>query len=136
MTVLKITKCLEKELALSILVSKEKEKDQGVYYYDSSTRTSKTLLENAWRYKDLSIDKYGKQLAYKVAMDSAQIDSLKFELYYQKDLNSFTRQLGYGESNIKDGWKLTEKERLTFQKTENACYSTYSLKWNTPWTRL
>jgi dipeptidyl aminopeptidase/acylaminoacyl peptidase len=94
----------------------KKKKDQGVYYYDSSTRTSKTLLENAWRYKDLSIDKYGKQLAYKVAMDSAQIDSLKFELYYQKDLNSFTRQLGYGESNIKDGWKLTEKRKADFSE--------------------
>lgn len=94
----------------------KKKKDQGLYYYDADSRSSTTLLENAWRYKDLSIDKYGKQLAYKVAMDSTETDSLKFELYYQKDRNSLTRQLGYGEGNIKDGWKLTEQRKAVFSE--------------------
>jgi len=94
----------------------KKKKDQGIYYYDSNRRVSTTLLDNAWRYKDLSIDKYGKQLAYKVAMDSTETDSLKFELYYQKDMNSMTRQLGYGEGNITDGWKLTESRKAEFSE--------------------
>lgn len=94
----------------------KKKKDHGVYFYDATTRTSTTLLETAWRYKDLSIDKYGKQLAYKVAMDSTETDSLKYELYYQKDKNSFTRQLAYGEGNIKDGWTLTDKRKARFSE--------------------
>jgi dipeptidyl aminopeptidase/acylaminoacyl peptidase len=94
----------------------KKKKDQGIYYYDANSRTSTTLLDNAWRYKDLSIDKYGRQLAYKVAMDSTETDSLKFELYYQKDRNSLTRQLGYGEGNISDGWKLTEQRKAVFSE--------------------
>lgn len=95
----------------------KKKKDYGVYYYDLSTRTSTPLIENAWRYKDLAIDKYGRQLAYKVALDSAATDSLKFELYYQKDFKSYTRQLGYGDGNIKKGWKLTEKRKAVFSES-------------------
>lgn len=95
----------------------KKKKDHGVYYYDLSTRTSTPLIENAWRYKDLAIDKYGKQLAYKVALDSASTDSLKFELYYHKDFKSYTRQLGYGDGNIKKGWKLTEKRKAIFSES-------------------
>lgn len=94
----------------------KKKKDHGVYYYDVAAKASITLLNTAWRYKDLAIDKYGKQLAYKVAMDSTETDSLQYELYYQKDKDAFTRQLGYADKNIKEGWTLTDKRKPVFSE--------------------
>jgi hypothetical protein len=52
-----------------------------------------------------------------MAMDGAKTNLLKFKLYYQKDLNSLTKPLGYGGGNIKDGWKLSEKSNAKLSET-------------------
>ncbi|WP_124979230.1 alpha/beta hydrolase family protein [Nonlabens xiamenensis] len=113
-------------------------KDHGIYYYNSEDRRHDTLLNTAWRYKDLAIDKYGQQLAYKVAMDSTEKDSLQFELYYQKTPQSFTRQLGYGDQNIKEGWELTASRPPRFSDDAKRLffYTQPKLRYTIDTTRL
>jgi dipeptidyl aminopeptidase/acylaminoacyl peptidase len=37
-------------------------------------------------------------------------------LYYQKDKDAFTKQLGYADKNIKEGWTLTDKRKPVFSE--------------------
>ncbi|MGJ8683175.1 MAG: alpha/beta hydrolase family protein [Nonlabens sp.] len=95
---------------MSFIYSRKKgkdKKDHGVYMYNIETQESIEIQIDAWTYDKLSIDKYGKQAAYYVAIDSAETDSLKYDLHYLKDFTASPEKIAGTEKNIKVNWQLT-----------------------------
>ncbi len=96
---------------MSFIYSRKKgknKKDHGIYVYDIEKQESREIQTDAWLYDQLVIDKYGKQAAYYVAMDSAATDSLKYRLHYLKDLNASPEVLASNDVFVKNDWQLTK----------------------------
>lgn len=94
----------------------EKKGDLGVFAYDVKAMAKKQLDTGRYAYTQLAIDKTGQQLAYLSAKDSTEKDSLKYELFYLKDLvqKQLTDTLG---KNLRKNWKLSAAQKPHFSKT-------------------
>lgn len=93
----------------------DKKADLGVFSYDVQKGT-KTLLDSShYAYKQLSIDRFGKQMAFLAAQDSTKTDSLKYELFYVKnnEIKKITDTLG---QNLRKNWRLSAAQRPYFSK--------------------
>jgi len=91
-------------------------KDHGVYIYNIETQESKEIQTDAWTYSKLTIDKHGKQAAYYVAKDSAETDSLKYDLHYLKDLTAAPEKIAGLGKNIPSDWQLTSGNSSYFSE--------------------
>lgn len=94
----------------------EKKGDLGVFSYDLRTMAKKQLDTGRYAYTQLAIDESGQQLAYLSAKDSTENDSLKYELFYLKNLvhQQLTDTLG---NNLRTNWKLSAAQKPHFSKT-------------------
>ncbi|SDK72332.1 Prolyl oligopeptidase family protein [Salinimicrobium catena] len=93
----------------------EKKGDLGVFAYDVREMSRKQLDTGRYSYTQLAIDNSGQQLAYISAKDSTETDSLKYELFYVKDLaqKQLTDTLG---KNLKKNWKLSAAQQPQFSE--------------------
>jgi hypothetical protein len=82
--------------------------DKGLFFYDAKYNTIKSLLATAYDYKDMVLDDFGMQLAYKVAMTEVDAKEGNYELFYQRSAKTYTRQIAFGEGKVKMGWKLAD----------------------------
>lgn len=93
----------------------EKKGDLGVYFYDIREKSRQQLDTGRYSYNRLAIDKTGKQLAYLSAKDSAQPDSLNYELFHVKDRQ--VRQITDIQGrNLKDDWQISEFQSPYFSE--------------------
>ena len=90
-------------------------KDHGVYVYDIASQSNSEIHTDAWTYDKLAIDKNGKQLAYYVAIDSAETDSLKYQLHYLKDASSTPDNLT-SKTAFNSNWELTKGRGANFSE--------------------
>ncbi len=94
----------------------EKKSDLGVFAYDVKAMAKKQLDTGRYAYTQLAVDRSGKQMAYLSAKDSTEHDSLKYELFYLKDLaqKQLTDTLG---KHLRKNWKLSAAQKPHFSET-------------------
>ncbi len=99
----------------------DKKADLGVYSYDVKKGTPTLLDSTHYTYKELSIDRFGKQLAFVAAKDSTKTDSLKYELFYVKNskINRITDTLGH---NLRKNHVLSAAQRPYFSKNSSRLF--------------
>ncbi len=93
----------------------------GVYKYDIANLKEEVIDTTYYRYKKLSASKSGKNLAYFAAKDSAEVDSLQYELllFNQQIIAQITDTLGM---NLRDNWQVSTYQSPSFSENEERLY--------------
>ena len=93
----------------------KKKGDIGVFAYDLMNMTKKQIDTGRYAYTQIAIDNAAQQMAYLTAKDSAKTDSLRYELFYVKNLNpkQLTDTLG---KNLRKNWEVSGAQRPYFSE--------------------
>ncbi len=96
---------------------------EGVYHYDFPSGSLQPLLRRPGAYKQLSMDKKGRQVAFLADLDTTKARIRPYELFYWSNGRDSARQVADNSSNfLPPDWLLSEHGSLQFSEDGNRLF--------------
>jgi len=96
---------------------------EGVYYHDLSTSSTKPLCRAKGKYKQLTLDKSGQQIAFMTDLDTTKALIRNYELrYWKAGFDSAVVKADASSDWLAEGWLVSEHGNLYFSDDETRLF--------------